>query len=134
MSNATTETAKKMLQLIDLTTDHGKLTWLMIAFLHDTRASFHECASLRISDVYKNGNSRKTLALGQDQRRRTAILGPHTRKIVEALLLLSAKWGHQASPDTPLFRLPSGNPFQADQMARLFWLYQEAAEVQGKTS
>ena len=37
MSKATTETAKKMLQLIDLTTDHGKLTWLMIAFLHDTR-------------------------------------------------------------------------------------------------
>lgn len=40
MPKATTETARKMLQLVNLSTDQGKLTWFMICFLHQTRAGF----------------------------------------------------------------------------------------------
>ena len=127
MSKATTETAKKMLQLIDLTTDHGKLTWLMIAFLHDTRASFHECASLRISDVYRYGTARKSVTLGQGLRQRTVILGPRMRDVVKALVLLPAPTV-PVNQNQPLFRLSNGRKLTAYQMASLFWLYQEAAE------
>ena len=133
MHKATTETARKMLQLVRLDTNHGKLTWLMIAFLHNTRASFIEIASLRIGDVYRHGAPRQSVTLGEGQRQRTVILGPKMRQVVEALVLLPIGQGHRHDPDLPLFRLRSGHPFEADQMASIFWLYQEAAEGQDKS-
>ena len=128
MTPATTETAKKMLKLVNVTTDQGKLTWLMITFLHDTRASFQEVASLRVGDVYRHGIPRKSVTLGEGQRRRTVILGPRLRDVVTALVLLPAQ-SLQITPDSPLFRFSNGRTLTAEQMASLFWLYQEAAEI-----
>ena len=128
MSKATTETAKKMLQLVNIKNEQGKLTWLMIAFLHDTRASFIEIASLRVADVYRHGAARKSVTLGEGPRQRTVILGPRLRDVVTALVLLPAQ-SLQITPDSPLFRFSSGYELTAEQMASLFWLYQEAAEI-----
>ena len=128
MSKVTTETAKKMLQLVNIKTDQGKLTWLMIAFLHDTRASFIEIASLRVADVYRHGAARKSVTLGEGPRQRTVILGPRLRDVVTALVLLPAQ-SLQIMSDSPLFRFSSGYELTAEQMASLFWLYQEAAEI-----
>ena len=128
MTKVTTETAKKMLQLVNIKTDQGKLTWLMIAFLHDTRASFIEIASLRVADVYRHGAARKSVTLGEGPRQRTVILGPRLRDVVTALVLLPAQ-SLQIMSDSPLFRFSSGYELTAEQMASLFWLYQEAAEI-----
>ena len=128
MSKVTTETAKKMLQLVNIKTDQGKLTWLMITFLHDTRASFIEIASLRVADVYRHGAARKSVTLGEGPRQRTVILGPRLRDVVTALVLLPAQ-SLQIMSDSPLFRFSSGYELTAEQMASLFWLYQEAAEI-----
>ena len=128
MSKVTTETAKRMLQLVNIKHEQGKLTWLMIAFLHDTRASFQEIASLRVGDVYRHGKARKSVTLGQGQRQRAVILGPRLRDVVTALVLLPAQ-SLQITPDSPLFRFSSGYELTAEQMASLFWLYQEAAEI-----
>ena len=125
MTPATTETAKKMLKLVNVTTDQGKLTWLMIAFLHDTKASFIEIASLRVGDVYRHGAARKSVTLGEGPRQRTVILGPRLRDVVKALVLLPAV---PVDQDQPLFRFSNGQKLTAYQMASLFWLYQEAAE------
>ena len=127
MSKVTTETAKKMLQLVKIKNEQGKLIWLMIAFLHDTRASFIEIASLRVADVYRHGAARKSVTLGEGPRQRTVILGPRLRDVVKALVLLPAQ-SLQITPESPLFRFSSGYKLTAYQMASLFWLYQEAAE------
>jgi len=63
MPKVTTETAQKMLQLINVTTYQGKLTYLMIGFLYQTRAGFSEIVSLTIGDVYRHGRAK------QDHRR-----------------------------------------------------------------
>ena len=99
----------------------------MIAFLHDTRASFIEIASLCVGDVYSNGVARKSVTLGEGSRQRIVIMGPRMRDVVKALVLLPAQ-SLKITPESPLFRFSSGYKLTADQMASLFWLYQEAAE------
>jgi site-specific recombinase XerD len=132
MRKATTETAKKMLEIVDVSTDQGKLTWLMICLLHQTRAGFSEIASLTVGDVYQHGRARKAVTLGEGARRRTQILDDKTRQVVDGLVLLQLKQGHQPRPAAPLFRTASGRAFKAEEMASLFWLYQEAVESDGK--
>ena len=128
MSKVTTQTAQKMLKIVNTSNEQGKLIWLMIAFLHDTRASFQEIALLRVGDVYRNGAARKSVTLGEGQRRRSFILGHRLQDVVKALVLLPAQ-SLQITSDSPLFRFSNGYELTAEEMAKLFWLYQEAAEI-----
>ncbi len=128
MRKATTETARKMLQLVNLSTDQGKLTWFMICFLQQTRAGFSEIAALVVGDVYHHGRVSKVVKLGEGPRERTQILDDRARQVIDGLILLQLKQGHQVSPEAPLFRMPSGAAFKAEEMISIFWLYQEAAE------
>jgi hypothetical protein len=119
-----------MLQIVNLSTDQGKLTWFMICFLHQTRAGFSELASLTVGDVHHHGRARKAATLGEGSRKRTQLFDDKTRRVIDGLVLLQVKQGHQPSAEAPLFRTASGRAFKADEMASLFWLYQEAAERQ----
>lgn len=117
-----------MLQLVPLDNDQGKLTWLMIAFLHQTRARFSEVSSLTVGDVY-HGRAKKSVVLGSGPLRRTQILDDKTRQLIDGLVLLQLKQGHQLNPESPLFRLPStGRAWKPEEMSVIFWLYREAAE------
>ncbi len=129
MPKATTETARKMLQLVDLSTDQGKLTWSMITLLHQTRARFTEIASLTIGHVYHHGRAKRAIVLGAGPRKRTQILDDKTRQLIESLVLLQLQRGHHLSAESPLFRMPyTGRAWKAEEMSVTFWLYQEAAE------
>jgi site-specific recombinase XerD len=131
MPKVTTETAQKMLQLIKVTTYQGKLTYLMIGFLYQTRTGFSEIVSLTVGDVYRNGRAKKTMIVGEGPRQRTQILDDQARKIIDDLVVLQVQRGHRPSSDAPIFRKPhSGKAFTAEQMASIFWLYQEAAEFE----
>ena len=128
MPKATTETAKKMLELVDMSTDQGKLTWSMITFLHQTRARFTEISSLTIGDVYHHGHAKKAVVLGAGPRKRTQLLSCQARQLIESLVLLQLKRG-PISAESPLFRFPhSGRAWKAEEMSVTFCLYQEAAE------
>lgn len=133
MRKATTETALKMLQLVDIGTYQGKLTWLMIAFLYQTRARFSEVSSLTVGDVYHHGRAKKSVTLGAGPLRRIQILDNKTRQLIETLVLLQLQKKHQSNPESPLFRLPStGKAWAPEEMSAIFWLYQEAAETEDK--
>lgn len=134
MPKATLETAKKMLQLINVTTYQGKATYLMVAFLYQTRTGFSEIASLTIGDVYRHGRAKKAVPIGEGSRQRTQILDDQARKIIDGLVVLQVQQGHRPSADAPLFRTPSGKAFTAEQLAALFWIYQEAVESEAKNS
>ena len=132
MPKITAVTAQKMLQLINVTTYQGKLTYLMIGFLYQTRAGFSEIVPLTIGDVYRHGRTKKVMAIGEGLRQRTQILDDQARNIIDDLVVLQVQRGHRPSADAPLFRTPSGKAFTAEQLASIFWLYQEAAESEGK--
>ena len=51
MNKPNQQTATKMLQLVDLSTYQGRITYLAIAFLCQTGATFAEAARLTIGDV-----------------------------------------------------------------------------------
>ena len=79
-------TAVKMLQLINVTIYQGKLTYLMIGFLYQTRTGFSEIVSLTIGDVYRHGCAKKAVSIGQGPRQRTQILDEHARKTIDDLI------------------------------------------------
>ena len=134
MPKVTTETAQKMLQLINVSTYQGRLTYLVIGFLYQTRAGFSEIVSLTIGDVYHHGRAKKAMAIGEGPRQRTQLLDDQARKIIDDLVVLQVQRGHRPGSDAPLFRKPgSGQAFTAEQLASIFWLYQEAAESEGSS-
>lgn len=128
MNKVTTETAAKMMMLVDRSTYQGRITHLAIAFLAQTGLSFGELARLKVRDVYQLGVVRISLKASNGSRERIVPLSNDARQTVAAILKAQACQGLQPYPWSPLFRTPSGWPFSPDQLARLFWLYREATE------
>lgn len=129
MNKATKATAEKMLQIVKVKDFQGKMTYLIFAFLYHTRAGFSEIAPLKVGDVYRLGHAKKSLTLGTGGRERTLLLNQGARTLIEATLEVQFQQGFQPTAEAPLFRLTSGMAFTADQLARLFWFYREAAEL-----
>ncbi len=130
MHKATTKTTRKMLQIVNVNTYQGKLTYLMISFLYQTQTGFDEIVSLAIGDVYHHGRVKKAMIVGEGTERRTHLLDVRTRQIIGGLVELQAHHGLKPTAEAPLFRTPSGKAFTAEQLASIFWLYQEAAEAE----
>jgi integrase len=128
MNKVNAETAAKMMQLIDRTTYQGRIIYLAIAFIQQTRLEFADIARLRVRDVYGLGIVRITLQVGFARDRIVALNG-EARQIVADILKAQAAQGLQPYPWCSLFRTPSGRPFSQDELARLFWVYREAAEM-----
>ena len=124
----TPESAAKMMTLVDRSTYYGRITYLAIAFLHQTGLSFRELARLRVRDVYRLGIVRISLQAGAGSAERVVPLSDKARQTVAAILKAQACQGLQPFPWSPLLRTPGGRPFTPDELARLFWLYREAAE------
>jgi hypothetical protein len=59
MNKLNQQTATKMLQLVDLSTYEGRITYLAILFLCQTGATFAEASRLTIGDVYSFGRPNK---------------------------------------------------------------------------
>lgn len=86
---------------IKVTTYQGKLTYLMIGFLYQTRTGFSEIVSLTIGNVYRNGRAKKTMIIGEVPRQRTQILDDQASKIINDLVVLQVQRGHQPRSDAP---------------------------------
>lgn len=128
MNKVTPETAAKMMALVDRSTYQGRIIYLAIAFLYQTRLGFSELARLRVRDVYQLGIVRITVQVGEGTRERIVPLNQAARRLVADILKAQAYQGLQPFAWCHLFRAPSGQPFDRDQLARVFWLYREAAE------
>lgn len=128
MEKPAAETATKMLELIDLTTYQGRITYLAISFLCQTGATFGEAARLRVGDVYANGRPRKWVRLRWQVPQCTMLLRSAARKTVKLALEVQAEQGLTPDYSAPLFRTPGGKAFTAEQLASLFWMYRQAAE------
>jgi integrase len=128
MNKVTAETAAKMMALVDKTTYQGRITHLAIALLQQTGLGFAELSLLRIRDVYRLGIVRISVQVGFGDER-IVPLNEKARGLVAAILKAQASQGLQPYPWCPLFRTPSGRPFSRDELASLFWLYREAAEM-----
>ena len=129
MNKASKATAEKMLQIVRVKDFQGKMTYLIFAFLYHTRAGFSEIAPLKVGDVYKFGRVNKSVVLGEGPRKRTLLLNESTHILIKSALEVQFAHGLQPTAEAPLFRLTSGKAFTADQLARLFWFYREAAEL-----
>ncbi len=125
------ETAAKMLKIVNVTSYQGKITYLAIAFLYHTRAGFSEIAPLTIGDVYRCDGVKKSVQLGTEARSRTLILNDKAQKLIVTILEVQAAHGLSPIATAPLFRTTMGKAFTVEQLASLFWLYQEAAEFKG---
>ena len=130
MNKVTTETAAKMMELVDKSTYQGRITYLAIAFLQQTGLGFSQIARLRVRDVYQLGVVRISVQVGFADERIVRV-NETARRIVTDILKAQVCQGLQPYAWCPLFRTPSGGPFSRDQLARLFWLYREAAEMNG---
>lgn len=128
MKKPTTETATRMLSLIDLTTYQGRITYLAISFLCQTGATIGETARLKVGDVYDQGRAKKWVQLRAQMPQCTMLLRPAARKTVKLALEVQAKQGLLVHRSAPLFATPGGRAFTADQLGSLFWMYREAAE------
>lgn len=128
MNKVTTETAAKMMMLVNRPTYQGRITYLAIAFLSQTGLAFGELARLKVRDVYQLGIVRISLQAGIGSRERIVPLSNDARQTVAAILKAQACQGLQPYPWCPLLRTPCGWPFSPDQLARLLWLYREATE------
>lgn len=130
MNKVTTETAAKMMDLVDRSTYQGRITYLAIAFLQQTGLGFSEIARLRVRDVYQLGVVRISVQVGFAGERIVRLNEP-ARRIVADIMKAQACQGLQPYAWCPLFRTPGGGHFGPDQLARLFWIYREAAEMTG---
>jgi integrase len=131
MNKITAETAAKMMTLVDRSTYQGRITYLAIAFLSQTGLGLGELARLKVRDVYQLGIVRISLQAGIGSLERIVPLSNDARQTVAAILKAQACQGLQPYPWSPLIRTPGGWPFSPDQLARLLWLYREAAERPG---
>ena len=132
LASSSSNVTKTMLALVNSSTYHGKLIYLMIRFLGQTGASAGEAASLTIGDIRLGHQVKKAFDLGQGPRQRTQIIDSRLRKTLDALLLQQVCQGLRLQNDSPLFRTASDKALTADQMGRLFWLYQEAAAFESQ--
>lgn len=128
MNKVTAETAAKMMKLVDRSTYYGRITYLAFAFLQQTGLGFGDLARLRVRDVYQLGIVRISLQAGIGRDERIVPLKDKARQTVAAILKAQACQGLQPYPWSPLMRTPGGRPFTPNELARLFWLYREAAE------
>jgi integrase len=128
MNKVTAETAAKMMKLVDRSTYYGRITYLAFAFLQQTGLGFGDLARLRVRDVYQLGIVRISLQAGIGRDERIVPLKDKARQTVAAILKAQACQGLQPFPWSPLMRTPGGRPFTPNELARLFWLYREAAE------
>ena len=128
MNKVTAETAAKMMKLVDRSTYYGRITYLAIAFLQRTGLGFGDLACLRVRDVYQLGIVRISLQAGVGSGERIVPLSDRARHTVAAILKAQACQGLQPFPWSPLLRTPGGRAFTPHELARLFWLYREAAE------
>ena len=128
MNKPNAETATKMLQLVNLTTYNGQITYLAISFLCQTGATFGETARLKVGDVFANGKAKKWVRLRHQVPQCTMLVRPAARKTVKLAIEIQAQHGFPPDAVAPLFRTSSGKAFTADQLASLFQLYREAAE------
>ena len=130
MTKPNQQTATKMLQLVDLSTYQGRITYLAISFLCQTGATFAEAARLTIGDVYSYGRPKKWVRIPADTPLScTMLVGPAARKTIKLVLEVQAQHGLVPYRSAPLFPTPTGKSFTADQLASLFQLYREAAEI-----
>jgi integrase len=128
MNKVTAETAAQMMKLVDRSTYYGRITYLAIAFLQQTGLGFGDLARLRVRDVYRLGIVRISLQAGASGGERITSLSDKARQTVAAILNAQACQGLQPFPWSPLLRTPGGRAFTPDELARLFWLYREAAD------
>ncbi len=129
MNKPNQQTATKMLQLVDLSTYQGRITYLAIAFLCQTGATFSEVARLTIGDVYSYGRPMKWVRIPSDTPLScTMLVSPAARKTVKLALEVQGQHGLIPYRTAPLFPTPSGNAFTADQLASIFAMYRQAAE------
>jgi hypothetical protein len=128
MNKPNAEITTKMLQLVNLSTYHGQITYLAISFLCQTGATFGETARLKIGDVFANGKTKKWVRLRHQVPQCTMLVRPAAQKTIRLALDVQAQHGYTPEPAAPLFRTPGGKAFTADQLASLFQLYREAAE------
>ena len=130
MNKPNQQTATKMLQLVDLSTYQGRITYLAISFLCQTGATFAEAARLTVGDVYSYGRPKKWVRTPADTPLScTMLVSPAARKTVKLVLEVQSQHGRVPYRSGPLFPTPAGKPFTADQLASLFQLYREAAET-----
>lgn len=132
MHKISSETAARMLELIKTDTYQGKIAFLLFGFMLKTDASPNEAAMATFDDVHKSGQVRKAITLGKEARRRSLIVDDGLRKTVEALWLMQVHQGLAPGTQSPLFRARSGKAFTAEELARMLWLYQEAADYVGE--
>ena len=128
MNKVTPETAAKMMEIADRTTYHGRIAYLAIAFLQETGLGFSDLSRLRIRDVYQLGVVRISLQVDPDNER-VMPLSDQARQMVVSILKAQGDQGLQTFPWSHLFRMPSGRPFGREELAKLFWFYREAAEM-----
>ena len=129
MNKPNQQNAIKMLQLVDLSTYQGRITYLAIAFLSQTGATFAEVARLTIGDVCALGRPKKWIRIAANTPLScTMLVGPAARKTVKLALEVQTQHGLLPYPAAPLFRTPSGKAFTADQLASIFAMYRQAAE------
>jgi hypothetical protein len=129
MNKPNQQTAIKMLQLVDLSTYQGRITYLAIAFLSQTGATFAEVARLTVSDVYAFGRPKKWVRIKADTALScTMLVGPTAQKTVKLALEVQSQHGLVPYPAAPLFRTPSGKAFTAKQLASIFAMYRQAAK------
>lgn len=129
MSKITGEVAARMLEVVDRTTNQGRITYLAIAFMFETRLAFSEAVRLTVQDVYRLGIVRKSFQVGHGPREKTVLLTETARETVAKILTTQHNQGLPPFPWAPLLRTPAGVAFTGDQLARLFWIYREAAEA-----
>lgn len=129
MNKPNQQTATKMLQLVDLSTYQGRITYLAISFLCQTGATFAEAARLTIGDVYSYGRPKKWVRIPADTPLScTMLVSPAARKTIKLVLEVQGQHGLIPYSWAPLFATPTGNPFTPDQLASIFAMYCQAAE------
>lgn len=129
MNKPNQQTATKMLQLVNLSTYQGRITYLAISFLCQTGATFAEAARLTIGDVYSYGRPKKWVRIPADTPLScTMLVGPAARKTVKLVLEVQAQHGLIPYRSAPLFPTPTGKPFTPDDLASIFAMYRQAAE------
>jgi hypothetical protein len=129
MNKPNQQTANKMLQLVDLSTYQGRITYLAISFLCQTGATFAEAARLTIGDVYSFGRPKKWVRIPAETPLSCSMLvSPAARKTIKLVLEVQVQHGLVPYPAASLFRMPSGKPFTSDQLASIFAMYRQAAE------
>lgn len=129
MNKPNQQTATKMLQLVDLSSYQGRITYLAISFLCQTGAKFAEAARLTVGDVYSFGRPKKWVRIPAEMPHPcTMLVSPAARKTIKLVLEVQGQQGLAPRPAASLFRTASCKPFTADQLASIFAMYRQAAE------